>query len=236
MLEDIKYWYLHDHQLFSVLSREENRALCLIPAFKTVKKNEIVYFSHEADQRIYTIKKGTLKIVQVDADGKETVKEILSAGDLFGQYTLNENENENEDEYAIAITEKVVICSFQTKEFEEILKKNPNLAIKYTKLVGFKIKRISNSYSNLVFKDVKTRFALFLKDWAQKEGITNDNVIILKNYLTHNDIAGLICSTRQTVTTLFNEFKTDGILDYDRTEIKILDAKKLTHFENKSTI
>jgi hypothetical protein len=38
MQEEAKYWYLHDHQLFSVLSREENRALCLIPNFKTVKK------------------------------------------------------------------------------------------------------------------------------------------------------------------------------------------------------
>ncbi len=227
MLEDIKYWYLHDHQLFSVLSREENRALCLIPAFKTVKKNEIVYFSHEADQRLYTIKKGTLKIVQVDADGKETVKEILNEGDLFGQYTFDEFTDENQDEYAIAVTEKVIICSFRTNEFEDILKKNPNLAIRYTKLVGFKIKRITNSYSNLMFKDVKTRFALFLKDWAQKEGTANGNEVVLKNYLTHNDIAGLICSTRQTVTTLFNDFKNEGLLDYDRSQIKLFDIGKL---------
>jgi CRP/FNR family transcriptional regulator, cyclic AMP receptor protein len=227
MLEDIKYWYLHDHQLFSVLSREENRALCLIPNFKTVKKNEIIYFSHEQEQRIYTIKKGTLKIVRVDAEGKETVRELLSAGDLFGQYTFDDDIDENHDEFAIAITEKVIICSFRVHEFEEILKKNPNLAIKYTKLVGFKIKRISNSYSNLMFKDVKTRFGLFLKDWAIREGNGLQKDVTLKNFLTHNDIAGLICSTRQTVTTLFNDFKNEGLIDYDRNEIKVFDLNKL---------
>jgi CRP/FNR family transcriptional regulator, cyclic AMP receptor protein len=227
MLEDIKYWYLHDHQLFSVLSREENRALCLIPNFKTVKKNEIIYFSHEQEQRIYTIKKGTLKIVRVDADGKETVKELLSAGDLFGQYTFDDDIDDNQDEFAIAITEKVIICSFRVHEFEEILKKNPNLAVRYTKLVGFKIKRISNSYSNLMFKDVKTRFGLFIKDWALKEGNGEQKDVIVKNFLTHNDIAGLICSTRQTVTTLFNDFKNEGLIDYDRSTIKIFDLNKL---------
>jgi CRP/FNR family transcriptional regulator, cyclic AMP receptor protein len=226
MLDDLKYWYLHDHQLFSILSKQENRELCLIPAFKTVKQHEVVYFSQDDEQRLYTIKKGTLKIVQVDADGKETVKEILRAGDLFGQYTFDEAIDNNQDEFAMAITEKVVMCSFRINEFEEILRKNPSLAIRYTKLVGFKIKRITNSYSNLMFKDVKTRFKLFIKDWAMKEGDGSTKNVIIKNYLTHNDIAGLICSTRQTVTSLFNEFKAEGLIDYDRGEIRVLDLEK----------
>ncbi|MFC0185658.1 CRP/FNR family transcriptional regulator, anaerobic regulatory protein [Pseudarcicella hirudinis] len=226
MQEEAKYWYLHDHQLFSVLSREENRALCLIPNFKTVKKSEIVYFAHDDEQRIYTIKKGTLKIVSVDAEGNETVKEILRTGDLFGQLTLDEGES-LEDEYAIAVSDKVIICSFKVKDFEEILEKNAHLAIRYTKLVGFRIRRISNSYSNLMFKDVRTRFALFLKDWAEKEGNGQTKHITVKNYLTHNDIAGLICSTRQTITLLFNEFKTKGLIDYTRSEIVVHDLEKL---------
>jgi CRP/FNR family transcriptional regulator, cyclic AMP receptor protein len=227
MQEEAKYWYLHDHQLFSVLSREENRALCLIPNFKTVRKNEILYFSHDKEQRLYTIKSGTLKIVRADIDGNETVKEILRSGDLFGQYTFDEAMDENQDEFAVAISDKVVICSFKIQDFEEILNRNPQLAVRYTKLVGFRIKRITNSYSNLMFKDVKTRFALFLKDWAIREGKGAEKDITVKNYLTHNDIAGLICSTRQTVTLLFNEFKNAGLIDYNRSEIIVYDAKKL---------
>lgn len=226
MQEDAKYWYLHDHQLFSVLSREENRALCLIPNFKTVKKNEILYFSHDDEQRLYTIKSGTLKIISVDAEGNETVKEILRSGDLFGQYTFDEMD-ENEDEYAVAVSDKVVICSFKQNDFENIVKQNPQLAIRYTKLVGFKLKRISNNYTNLMFKDVRTRFALFLKDWAMKEGNGQTKNIVVKNYLTHNDIAGLICSTRQTVTLLFNEFKNAGLIDYTRSEIIVKDVHQL---------
>jgi CRP/FNR family transcriptional regulator, cyclic AMP receptor protein len=227
MQDELKYWYLHDHQLFSALSREENRALCLIPSFKTVKKSEILYFSHDEEQRLYTIKKGTLKIVGVDANGTETVKEILRSGDLLGNYTFTENLPNDEDEYAVAISETVVMCSFKIEDFEEILRRNPQLAIRYTKLVGFRIKRISNSYANLMFKDVKTRFALFLKNWIVSESNGKTKDVAVKNYLTHQDIAGLIGSTRQTVTQLFNELKEQGIIDYSRSEIVVRDLNQL---------
>jgi len=87
--------------------------------------------------------------------------------------------------------------------------------------MGFRLKRLENRYANLVFKDVRSRLISFLKDWATKEGSNNNNEIILKNYLTHQDIASLICSTRQTVTALFNDLKEKGALDYSRSEIII---------------
>ena len=40
-------------------------------------------------------------------------------------------------------------------DIEEILKRNPELAIRCTKLVGFRIKRVTNNYTNLTLKDVK---------------------------------------------------------------------------------
>ena len=86
------------------------------------KVNNALYFSHDDEQRLYTIKSGTLKIVRVDEDGNETVKEVLRSGDLFGQYTFDEVD-ENEDEFAVAVSDKVVICSFKMNDFEEILKR-----------------------------------------------------------------------------------------------------------------
>jgi CRP/FNR family transcriptional regulator len=68
---------------------------------------------------------------------------------------------------------------------------------------------------------------IFLEEWAQKEGTTTDEGIVLKNYLTHQDIAGLICSTRQTVSQLFSDLKQHGLLDYDRQRIIIPNLRQL---------
>ncbi|UTA66886.1 MULTISPECIES: Crp/Fnr family transcriptional regulator [Emticicia] len=213
---DTKYWYLRDHKLFSVLSSSELRSICMISNFKTARKGEIILFSHDENTRVYFLKKGTLKIVETDENGNEIVKDVIQKGDIFGEFTLTETQS---DEYAVAVSDNVICCSFRMDDFEQLLEKNPQLGLSYTKWMGFRFKRLQSRYANLMFKDVRTRFMIFLKDWATKEGTPADTDIILKNYLTHQDIASLICSTRQTVTQLFNEYKEKGILDYNRTEI-----------------
>jgi CRP/FNR family transcriptional regulator, cyclic AMP receptor protein len=213
---ETKYWYLRDHKLFNILSSAELKTICLITNFKTAKKSEIILFSHDDANRVYFLKQGTLKIVEIDDKGNEVVKDVLQKGDIFGEFTLTDATS---DEYAVVVSDNATCCSFRMEDFEKVLETNPQLSISYTKWMGFRFKRLQNKYANLMFKDVRTRLLSFLNEWGTKEGTNANDEVVLKNYLTHQDIASLICSTRQTVTQLFNEFKEKGILDYSRTEI-----------------
>ncbi|MBG6109989.1 CRP/FNR family transcriptional regulator [Flavobacterium sp. CG_23.5] len=225
MYEDLKYWYLRDHKLFRTLSFGQIRQLCIITGFKKANKGEIIYFSSSDVPRIFLLKKGNIKIVAVDEDGNETIKDIIQKGDLFGELTLETDDQTNE--YAKVLSDDVAICSFLLSDFEDLLLRNPSLALSYTKFVGLKMKRIKNSYSNLISKDAKTRLFQFLKDWAEKEGKRVENEVVIENYLTQTDIAQIICTSRQTATQLLNEMETNGILLYNRKEIVILDVTKL---------
>lgn len=225
MYEDLKYWYLRDHKLFRTLSFGQIKQLCIITGFKKAQKGEIIYFSSSDLPRIFLLKKGNIKIVAVDEDGNETIKDIIQKGDLFGELTL-ETDNKS-DEYAKVLSDDVVICSFLMSDFEDLLLRNPSLALSYTKFVGLKMKRIRNSYSNLISKDAKTRLYQFLKDWAEKEGKKEGNEFTIENYLTQSDIAQIICTSRQTATQLLNEMEEKGIIRYNRKEIIITDVNKL---------
>jgi len=225
MYEDLKYWYLRDHKLFRTLSMSQIKQLCVIIGFKKAKKGEIIYFSSSDVPRIFFLKKGNIKIVSIDDEGNETIKDIIQKGDLFGELTLENDKNSNE--YAKVLTDDVAICSFLMSDFEDLLLRNPSLALSYTKFVGLKMKRIRNSYSNLISKDAKTRLYQFLKDWAEKEGKIIDNKVVIENYLTQNDIAQIICTSRQTATQLLNEMEVNGLLIYNRKEIVIQDITKL---------
>jgi CRP/FNR family transcriptional regulator len=225
MYEDLKYWYLRDHKLFRTLSFSQIKQLCIITGFKKASKGEIIYFSSSDVPRIFLLKKGNIKIVAVDDNGNETIKDIIQKGDLFGELTL-ETDYKNE-EYAKVLSDDVAICSFLMSDFEDLLLKNPTLALSYTKFVGLKMKRIKNSYSNLISKDAKTRLHQFLKDWAEKEGTVNGNSVTIENYLTQNDIAQIICTSRQTATQLLNEMEANHLLSYNRKEIVIQDITKI---------
>lgn len=225
MYEELKYWYLRDHKLFRTLSMSQIKQLCIITGYKKAQKGDVIYFGSGELPRIYLLKKGSIKIVALDDEGNEVVKDIIQKGDLFGHLELDEAQEVNE--YAKALTPEVSICSFLQSDFEHLMLKHPDLALSYTKFVGLKMKRLKNNYNNLMSKDAKTRLVSFFREWAEREGKTMDGKIYIENYLTQNDIAQIICTSRQTAVLLLNELESSGLVYYSRKEIIIDDLEKL---------
>ncbi len=214
-----KYWSLRNHQFFSTLSDEKILDLCIISKYRIANKGDVVYFSEDRANRIYLLKKGMIKIVEQNEKGNEVMINLIQQGDLFGELSLNTKVGNKET--AIAMTEEVSVCSFGKSDFHLLLEKNPKLSLEFAKQVGDKLVKLENRYTNLVFKDVKHRLLLFIKEWAEREGEKKDDFLLVKNYLTHQDIADLICTTRQTVSQLMNELADEGKLIYSRKEIVV---------------
>lgn len=225
MSEEVKFWHLRNHQLFWVLNNSQVRQLCIITNYKRAKKGEMIDFGEHESSRIYLLKRGNLKIVQVDEEGNELIVDIIQKGELFG--SLNLGPDNGSYEYAQVLTDNVILCSFNTSDFERLLAEHPTLAISYTKLIGFRLKRIKNNYSNLFFKNTKERLIAFLTEWANREGRFTGNQVCIDNFLTQKEISQIICSSRQTTTQLFNDWEQQGLITYSRKEIMIKNIKEL---------
>ncbi|MFT3678898.1 MAG: Crp/Fnr family transcriptional regulator [Ferruginibacter sp.] len=219
MYTEIRYMYLKQHLLTTGMNEAQILSLCEKIKIKNVKKGESIYLEDGFASRIYLVLKGKIKVSEVDDRGDELIKEILGRDEVFGDVTLDGGISE--DEFAEAITDNCVVCSFNSNEFRQLMQANPMLAMNYAAQVGSKFRRLENRHSNLVFKDAKSRLISFFKDWAHREGDRNGDKIVLNNYLTHNDIAGIISTSRQSVTTLLNELRDTGLLFYNRKRIEI---------------
>lgn len=227
MNSDLKYWYLRNHDLFNNLNEEEVNDLCIVSSFKKGKKAEIIYFSDQQIDRLYILKQGRIKIAYYDEKQEEIVSEILKEGDIFGELTLKQSDNKNQ-EFAQVISDEVSICSFTLDNFLNVLRKKPDLAIAYTQMVGDKLKTMGAKYSDLIFKDVKTRVVNFFKLNAKNEGKWEGGKVELNMYLTHQDIANFTAASRQTVSTIISELIKDGRIIYDgRKKVVIPDITKL---------
>jgi len=209
-----QYWFLSQQSLFESLGEADLNQLCWISAYKEAKKGEIIYFSDQSIDRFYLVKKGRIKIAYFDQSGSEVVSEILKEGDIFGELTLQPSENTNH-EFAQAISAEVSICSFLIEPFREILSKRPDMAIKFSKMVGDKLKIISTRYADLVFKDARTRIINFFRLHAQHEGRKVGESVVINMFMTHQDIADFTGSSRQTVTTIINQLEAEGKLKFD---------------------
>lgn len=226
MAGDESQFWIKNYDLWCQLSDDVYNELKVQHSVIEVPKGEYIYFEAYKHNKVYFVKEGTIKIGYIDDDGNEKVKEIIQKGELFGQFSLERNSLHGE--FAQAYKNDVSICAFTIDDFEKLLKNRPDLALKYSKQVGAKLRNIENRLVNLLNKDVKTRLIHFL--WQLVEQNLGENTaegFCMPNYLTHEDIASLIGSSRQTVTTMINELETEGILSYNRQEICFLDVKKL---------
>ncbi len=226
MQKEIKYWYLRNYNLFSNLTKEQIHDLSAISKFVRMKKGQTIYFTNDDVKRIFFLINGKIKISEMDENGNEMIKDIILTGDLFGEVTTNAMSMSHE--YAEILSSEVILCTFTLDQFEKLMEKHPALALNFTKKMGDKLRQLEHRYANLVFKDVKARLVDFIKTWAVKEGKEETEGVTIRNYLTHNEIASLISSSRQTVTTLINELKEAGALTYSRSKIVIPDLRALS--------
>jgi len=224
MSSELKYWYLHEHKLFKNLSYTEINDLCILKKFKKSKKNEIVDLPFSEKNRIYFLKKGTIKLIKISDNGDEVLLDFIQNGDLFGELSLDNSVNNNE--FMQVVSDEAIICTFYQDKLEEIMQTKPDFALNYIKFIGFNYKKMQNSYKNILFKDSRTRLLLLLKIIIEKEGI-EDTSFTLPNFLTQHDIAQLICTTRQTIITLFKELEKEGILQYTQKQIHVPDIEKI---------
>lgn len=233
MAGDDSMLLIRNYDLWCNLSDEEYKDLRVEHHVIDVPKGEYIYFEAYNLNKIYFVKEGTIKIGYIDPEGNEKVKEIIQQGALFGQFSLERSNLHGE--FAQAYRNDVSLCAFTIDDFERLLKSRPDLALRYSKQIGAKLRNIENRLINLLNKDVRTRLIHFL--WQLVEQNLGENTaegFCMPNYLTHEDIASLIGSSRQTVTTLINELAGEGILSYNRQEICFMNVKKLQNLVDEN--
>ena len=219
MSEEMKYFYLKNHPLLASLSEQKLIAAAALAKMRTVYRGEIVGYGETGYTKVHFLVKGKVKITDSGNDEIELVKDILTEPDIFGDLALDGSLNPNE--CAEALTANTVICSFYIGDFKLILEENPQMVLSYAQKVTSKLQRLENRHADLVFLDTKDRLIRFIKHWARTDGNRTGDKIILNNYLTHSDIAGFIATSRQSVNMLLNEFRSSGLLCYNRKHIEL---------------
>jgi CRP/FNR family transcriptional regulator, cyclic AMP receptor protein len=212
-----KNFYLKTFNMATNLTEVQLQELCNNMAQKEAKKGQIVY-AKGGERKVFLLISGKVKIAEINSSGTEMIKELALPGDLFGDMMLN-YEGPNY-EYAEIISERAIYYSISQEQLASMMRSNYMLTMNYMAKVSEKFKSLESRYLNMVTKDVKSRLIYCFKEWARKEGKKLGDKVVVKNSLTHNDLANLISTSRQTVTVILNELKEAGEINYNRREIE----------------
>ncbi|RUT73605.1 Crp/Fnr family transcriptional regulator [Ancylomarina longa] len=217
-------WYFESFNFLDSLSMKEKMELSDRAKMIEAKKNQIIYLPSDISNSIYFLKKGKVKISSFSDDGKEMIYAILGPGEIFGELAIIGQENR---EQIAATTENALICYVDVREFENFLATHPRLSLQITKLIGFRLMKVRSRLERMWFKSASERVKSLLLDLIDEHGIKIGDEREIRLNLTHQDIANLAATTRQTVTTTLNDLERSNIITYDRRRILVRNPKAL---------
>jgi CRP-like cAMP-binding protein len=225
MAEKSKFWYLKHFNLFDGMDDKTMHRVDSMSSMSSAKPRQPIYFPDEPSQAIFLLKEGHVKISRITDDGKEMILDVLGPGEIFGELSLTDG-GAPRNEMAEALDD-AVICTVRKQDFELMLRANPELNVEVTKRIGLRLKRFEERVTDLMFKDVRKRIASFLVRYAEELGKIRGGIVTIKVHLSHQDIALLTGSARQTVTTTLNEFRSLGLIEFSRSAIVLKQLEKL---------
>lgn len=189
-------------------------------------KGHVIFAAGDISDRIYLIESGWVKIFRLSADGRRvTVGSIRSPGELMG---LAETLLGGDRACFAGAINNVSLVVLRKNKFEDLLARHPFLAIKVAKLLGARMREAESIIHEMVCWQAPGRLALMLLKIGDRCGIQTNTGVRLNLQLTHEEIANMVGTSRQTVTSLLNTFKQEKSIIIEGREIKILDPDKLS--------
>lgn len=223
-----KLWYFQNFNLFKELDEETLEEMVVASHMSNSRKREVIYFPEEASNNIYMLKQGKIKISRISPDGQTVTLALIGPGEIFGESAiLGQATRENIAE----VVEDAIICVIDKDEFQRLLDKSNALSRKVQVVIGQRMRQVESKIEDLVFKDARQRVVQFISQYVRNFGKEMVDIWEVRPFLTHQEIAELTATSRQTVNAVLNELKSEGKIDFSRQYLRVTD---LEEFENQA--
>lgn len=173
---------------------------------------------------VYIIDKGHVKISRNSPLGKVVTVSIRKAGDVVG---IAEALGGMERCCFAETLEACTLWKLDREKFIEMLYSRPALAVKVATALGNRLREAENLFSNMVALEVDRRLARLLVSLADRFGVTGRQGIKIDIPLAQQDLATMIGSCRQTVTTTLQKLKDEGLIATGKKSLEVLDVAAL---------
>jgi CRP-like cAMP-binding protein len=226
MVQDEKraLWYLKKIPLFQDLSHETMHRLVTCIEMREVRRRQVIYLPGDPGQAVFFVNGGRVKISKVTRDGKELTLAYRGPGEVFGELVMIDGGPREEMAEAM---ENALITELERGEFERLVQKEGMIGYRLSKVIAQRRRDVENKIEQLIFKDVNAKLAELLLRLATEYGIEDSRGTLVSLKITHQEMANLIGSTRETVSLTLSQFKRRGLIQTDGRKVILADREGL---------
>ena len=188
------------------------------------RARQVVYLPGDRAQGVFFVAQGRVKISKVTRDGKELTLAYRTTGDFFGEPCLLEGGPREEMAEAMEATMAVEV---DRDTLDHVLSTNGVAAYWFARALIVRRKDLESRVEQLIFKDVGAKLAELLLELGVQHGVEEQRGAVLNLKITHQEMANLIGSTRETVSLTLSQFKRKGLIQSEGRRIILADREGL---------
>ena len=195
-------------ELFRGISEAEARKVSSLCSERKYRKGAVIYSKGDPGDALFILKSGKVRILALSDKGMETIVHILKEGAIFGELILSE---ETRAFTAVAGTEALTTV-LSKGSLVELLASIPTVSMNFIRLLSKRLAKVEMEFGDFGHSWSYTRLAKVLLRLCDEHGKETPKGILIPLRLTHEDLANLIGTTRETVTTQMIRFRRKGFV------------------------
>lgn len=221
-MDDITF--LHKVTLFSSLNEQDIESISGIVSERTYPKDSIIFFEGEPGLGLFFLKSGRVKVSKMNLDGGEQILKIIEPGSVFAEVILF---SDMDYPATARVMETAKIGMIKKQDFEDLIRKQPELAIRLLKLTNIRLREAQMKIKEMGLMDSHSRTASLLLRLAKKYGQSDGNKVSFELNLNRQELANMIGTTRETITRVLSKFRKLGIIELKGDKISLLKPDEL---------
>jgi CRP-like cAMP-binding protein len=191
---------------------------------QTYRARQVVYLPGDRAIGVDFIASGRVKVSKVTHDGKELTLAYRTSGDFFGETCLLEGGPREEMVESMETTTSVEV---ERGGLDRLLAGHAPVAYPFARALIDRWRGLEAKVEQLVFKDVGSKLAELLLRLGSEHGVEHRRGLVLGLKITHQEMANLIGSTRETVSLTLSQFKRKGLIHTEGRRVILADREGL---------
>lgn len=216
--------FLRSNRLFDGVDGEVLDAIEAKCDSVNLRKKQPVWQPGQPADRVYFVKSGIVKLSKVSDESRELTLGFHVKNDVFGEVAAF---SPGPHDTLAECYEDVQLLGMTQRDFTELIRAYPDVAMRVTRVVFERRRRLENRISALLFKTAHARLAALFVDLAADFGVRDSRGTIINLKLTHKEMASLIGATRETVSFAILDLRRDGYIETEAKRVVLLDEVKL---------
>jgi len=211
--------------LFRGIGPEDLGRIALLFTERRYPRGRAIFTRGDAGNALFIVKEGLVKLVSHSGRGTETILHLLPPGAVFGELLFSED-----NRAFTAIAGKDSLVSVLPKEaLARLLSSMPGLSMNFIRMLSRRLAKFETEHAGFAHTWSYHRLAMTLLRLGEEQGIGTVRGTDIALRLTHEELANLIGTTRETVTTQMGRFLRMGMIRREGRTI-LLDVPVLEMF------